>query len=91
MGIFSVEIIQALEELEPSLRKLLIKVLYKIEEAIGETVRREDFLELKNIVKNLAEKVEQLAEAQKRTEEELKNLLKNRKNLLRLKEEPKKN
>ncbi|MGC9109703.1 MAG: hypothetical protein ACP5HI_05595 [Caldimicrobium sp.] len=74
MGIFSAELIQTLEELEPSLRKAFIKILQKIEQAIGETVRREDFVELKNIVKAIAEEQRKLAEAQARTEEELRRL-----------------
>ncbi len=74
MGIYSAEIIQALEELEPSLRKLFIKILYKIEQAIGEAVKREDFLDLKNIVRELSEEVRKLAEAQRRTEEKVEQL-----------------
>lgn len=74
MGIFSTDLIQALEELEPSLRKAFIKILQKIEQVIGETIRREDFLELRNIVKDIAEEQKNLASAQKKTEERLTRL-----------------
>ncbi len=81
MGIFSAELIQTLEELDPSIRRAFIKILQKIEQAIGETVRREDFLELKNIVKDIAEEQKKLAEAQRKTEEELKKLSEEQKKL----------
>jgi hypothetical protein len=63
----------------PSLKREIIKI---VDERIKEAhVTREDFTELKNIVKDLAEaqkrteqRVEELAEAQKRTEERLTQL-----------------
>ncbi len=81
MALLAVDLIKALEELEPPVRKIFIKILEKLEKSIGDTVKREDFLELKNIVSDLTkaqketqEEIKKLAEAQKKTEEELKKL-----------------
>ncbi|BAU24150.1 hypothetical protein THC_1791 [Caldimicrobium thiodismutans] len=81
MSLLAVDLIKALEELEPPVRKIFIKILEKLEKSIGDTVKREDFLELKNIVSDLTkaqketqEEIKKLAEAQKKTEEELKKL-----------------
>lgn len=78
---FSVELIEELEKLDPAVRAAFLKILKIIEQAIGEVVKREDFLELKKTVeiqsqnlKDLTSTVKELAEAQKRTEERL-NLL----------------
>ncbi len=79
------ELLEAFEELPPELRGPLLKVARAIQKVVGESVRREDFLELKEVVNQLAEaqkrteerlgqltiRVDQLAEAQKRTEERL--------------------
>ena len=83
-----VELLEAFEELPQELRPPLLKVVRAIQRTIGESVRRDDFLELKAVVADLAEAqrrteerlnqlagcVDQLAEAQRRTEEEIKKL-----------------
>ncbi|MGB9822530.1 MAG: chordopoxvirus fusion protein, partial [Thermodesulfovibrio sp.] len=72
--LFSIEIIEELEKLEPAIRSSLIKILKSLDKTIGEMVKREDFLELKVDFKKLTKIVEELAEAQKRTEERLARL-----------------
>lgn len=79
--IFTAEIIEELEKVDPQTRSVLIKILKLIEKAIGEVVKREDFLELKKEVQKLAENVvnltkiiTELAEAQKKAEERLSRL-----------------
>jgi len=72
--LFSVEIIEELEKVDPQIRSVLIKILKLIEKAIGEVVKREDFLELKKEVHELSIHVKELAEAQKQTEKRLNEL-----------------
>ncbi|MDW8135806.1 MAG: hypothetical protein RMI74_03300, partial [Thermodesulfobacterium sp.] len=81
MGIFSIELFEELEKLEPDLRRAFIKILKTIEKNLGEVVKKEDFLELKRAVEVLTEKlnvltekVEALAQAQAKTEEEIRKL-----------------
>ena len=83
-----VELLEAFEELPQELRPPLLKVVRAVQRAVGESVKREDFLELKGVVSELAkaqrrtedqlnkltQKVEELAEAQRRTEERLDKL-----------------
>ncbi len=90
MSIFLADLIQTLEELEPPLRRAFIKVLQKIEQVIGENVRREDFLELKNIVREIAEiqrrtdeKLEKIEETQRETQEVLRQLAEEQKKACR--------
>ncbi len=75
------ELLEAFEELPPELRGPLLKVVKAIERTVGDSVKREDFLELKAVVADLAqaqrkteEKLRELAEAQRRTEERLDQL-----------------
>ncbi len=77
----SVSLIKKLEQVEPSLREVLIAVLEEIERQREETVTKREFNELKEIVRELAqaqkrteERVEELAQAQKRTEERVEEL-----------------
>lgn len=72
--IFSVDIIEELEKIDPSLRSVLIKIFRGIEKTIGEVVKREDFIELKNEVTNLTKTIKELAEVQKQSEERLSRL-----------------
>ncbi|MGC8795475.1 MAG: chordopoxvirus fusion protein, partial [Thermodesulfovibrio sp.] len=72
--LFSIEIIEELEKLEPAIRSSLIKILKSLDKTIGEMVKREDFLELKVDFKKLTKIVEELAEAQKRTEQRVEEL-----------------
>ncbi|MEJ5227802.1 hypothetical protein [Thermodesulfovibrio sp.] len=74
MGIFSVEVFEEIEKLEPNLRKAFIGILKTIERNLGETVKREDFQELKAIVEKLGERIDRLAEAQEKTEQRLNEL-----------------
>ncbi|MCS7214712.1 MAG: hypothetical protein NZ826_00950 [Thermodesulfovibrio sp.] len=71
---FTVEVIEELQKVEPQLRDVFIKVFKAIEKTIGEVVKREDFIELKREVQTLATFVKELAEAQKRTEERVSRL-----------------
>lgn len=86
--IFTSEIIEALEELEPNVRQVFVRIFKALERSLGEVVKREDFLELKKVVQELAQAqkqseqrlsrleqtVQELAEAQKRTEQRLEEL-----------------
>ena len=63
-----VELLEAFEELPPDLRGPLLKAVRAIQKAVGESVRREDFLKLEGVVN-------QLAEAQKKTENVLTKLV----------------
>jgi chromosome segregation ATPase len=69
--LFSSEIIEELEKLDPHIRSAFLKILKLIEKAIGEVVKREDFLELKKEVERLANIVTELAEAQRKSEQRL--------------------
>ncbi len=83
-----VELLEAFEELPPELRGPLLKAVRAIQKVVGESVKREDFLELKEVVSRLAEaqrnteerleqltlRVDQLTEAQRKTEERLDQL-----------------
>ncbi|MGC8720324.1 MAG: hypothetical protein ACP5TY_10010, partial [Thermodesulforhabdaceae bacterium] len=79
--ILNIELIETLEELDPSLKQAFIKVLKVLEKRLGEVVRREDFLELKNDVSELVEvqkrteaQLHQIVEIQKDTEQRLNEL-----------------
>jgi len=74
MGVLIVDLYRELQNLEPHLREIFFKILEKIDQVIGETVRREDFLELKNIVEKISNTLMVLAEVQKRTEEKVEAL-----------------
>jgi predicted RNase H-like nuclease (RuvC/YqgF family) len=78
---FSAKFIRKIEKLEPDLRDVLFAFIDELEMQRLESVNKEDFRELKGIVKDLAEaqkrtekKVEELAEAQKRTEKRVEEL-----------------
>jgi len=68
------ELYRELEELDPTLRRVLIKYYESIKEMVERTVQREDFLDLKNAVKELTGAVKALVEAQRETKEELRAL-----------------
>jgi chromosome segregation ATPase len=72
---FGFGLMRKIEKLEPELKEVFLEFGEEIEKQLGESVRWEDFTELKDIVKDLAQaqkrteiKVEELADAQKRTE-----------------------
>ncbi len=69
---FSTNVIRLLEDIEPSLRKVLIAILEEIERQREETVTRKEFLEFARHTDENFQKVwksiHELAEAQKRTE-----------------------
>jgi DNA repair exonuclease SbcCD ATPase subunit len=78
---FSAKFIRKIEKLEPDLRDVLFAFIDELEMQRLESVNKEDFRELKGIVKDLAEaqkrtekKIEELAEAQKRTEKRVEEL-----------------
>jgi len=77
----SVDFMRKVDRLQPDLREILYALLEVIEEQRQESINREDFHELKGVVKELAEaqkrtelKIEELAEAQKRTELKIEEL-----------------
>jgi hypothetical protein len=78
---FSIEFMRKIEKLEPGLREIFFDFGKELEKKRIEDVGREEFDELKGIVRDLAEaqkrteiKVEELAEAQKRTEKKVEEL-----------------
>ncbi len=71
---FSVHIYKLLDTLEPSLRQILLAILEEIEQQREESVSRNDFIELKNIVADLAKAQKGLAQAQEKTERRLEEL-----------------
>lgn len=70
-----------LEKVEPQLREVLFAILEEIEKQRKERVTKEEFKELRDIVKELAQaqkhteqKIKELTEAQKQTEQRVKEL-----------------
>jgi len=70
----SVSFIKRLESVSPELRQVLLDLLEEVERQREESVTRREFNELKEIVRELAQRVNELAEAQRRTEEEIRKL-----------------
>lgn len=62
-------------EIPPSAAKKIAESIWDVYSELMNTVTKEEFRELKNIVAELSEAQRELAEAQKRTEEELKKLI----------------
>jgi len=77
----SVSLARKLEKVEPQLREVLFAILEEIEKQRKERVTKEEFKELRDIVKELAQaqkhteqKIKELTEAQKQTEQKVKEL-----------------
>uniref|UniRef100_A0A7C4YAS5 DUF8196 domain-containing protein n=1 Tax=candidate division WOR-3 bacterium TaxID=2052148 RepID=A0A7C4YAS5_UNCW3 len=68
------KLIEELTTLPPELREAFIKGFSILEDAIGEMVTKDEFRELRKVVQELAERVNELAEAQKRTEQRVSEL-----------------
>lgn len=82
------ELIEDLERLDPAIRSVFLKFLKVVERHLEDTVKREDFSELKEVVKELTEAhreaeerltrlekvIEELAEAQRETEKRINEL-----------------
>ncbi len=73
--------LQLLSDTDPAIRRVLIAVVEELDREIGERVTRKDFQELRDVVYQLAVKVDQLAvkidqlaQAQQRTEERIDQL-----------------
>ncbi|MCX6582465.1 MAG: hypothetical protein NT166_20020 [Candidatus Aminicenantes bacterium] len=75
-----VDFIRKVDRLQPDLRDILYSMLDVIDRHRLESVNRDDFNELKGIVKDLVVSQKELAEAQKRTEEEIRGLARDHKN-----------
>ncbi len=76
---YSTTIIRLLDKVEPPIKEVLLGILEEIErqrKQWEESVTKTEFNELKEIVAELAKKVNELVEAQKRTEEEICSLVK---------------
>ncbi|UCH94984.1 MAG: chordopoxvirus fusion protein [Candidatus Aminicenantes bacterium] len=78
---FSIEFMRKIEKLEPDLKEIFFDFGKELEKKRIEDVGREEFDELKGIVRDLAKaqertekRVEELAEAQKRTEKRVEEL-----------------
>jgi len=74
---YSTAIIRLLDKVEPPIKEVLLAILEEIErqrKQWEESVTKTEFNELKKIVAALAEKVDELAEAQKRTEQRINEL-----------------
>ena len=70
MQVIPVDLYEDLENLDPQTKKVIVKLI----KYIGEIVRRDDFLELKEEVNKLTKIIAELAEAQRRTEQKLAEL-----------------
>ena len=74
---YSTTIIRLLDKVEPPIKEVLLGILEEIErqrKQWEESVTKTEFNELKEIVAELAKKVDELAEAQKKTEQRLNEL-----------------
>jgi len=74
---YSTTIIRLLDKVEPPIKEVLLGILEEIErqrKQWEESVTKTEFNELKEIVAELAKKVDELAEAQKRTEQRVNEL-----------------
>ena len=67
---YSIELFKKLEKLDPSIRN----VLYEILQELQQNVTKDEFNDLKEIVKELSNNVKELSEAQKKTEQRLNEL-----------------
>ena len=75
---YSTTIIRLLDRVEPPIKEVLLAILEEIErqrKQWEESVTKTEFNELKEIVAELAKKVDELAEAQKKTEQKIKELV----------------
>jgi len=70
MQVIPVDLYEDLENLDPQTKKVIVKLI----KYIGEIVRRDDFLELKEEVNKLTKIIAELAEAQRRTEQKFAEL-----------------
>ncbi|MBP6291172.1 MAG: hypothetical protein KA407_05975 [Spirochaetes bacterium] len=78
---YSVKIYKHLDELEPKVKRVIMELLEEIDKNVKESVKKEDFNDLKNIVARLADaqekteqKINQLVESQKALEITMKEL-----------------
>ena len=70
----TVKIFQTLEGLDPAVRSAIMAVIEELEKTQREQVTRDEFLELKEIVKDLALHVKELAIWQEKTEKRLEEI-----------------
>ena len=71
MGLLAIDLVKTLDELDPSLRKVFIKILEKIEQTLGEAVKRDDFIRLNHTLERLSNAVEELNKADLQIRENL--------------------
>lgn len=71
MGLLAIDLVKTLDELDPSLRKVFIKILEKIEQTLGEAVKRDDFIRLNHTLEKLNRAVEELTKADLQIRENL--------------------
>jgi myosin heavy subunit len=71
---YSTNVIRLLEKVEPSTREVLIAVLEEIEYQRATYVTKDEFNELKEIVKSLTLSIKELTEAQRKSEERISKL-----------------
>ncbi|HQQ50003.1 MAG TPA: hypothetical protein PLZ29_02325 [Spirochaetota bacterium] len=69
---YSVKIYKHLDELEPKVKRVIMELLEEIDKNVKESVKKEDFNDLKNIVARLAD-------AQEKTEQKITLLVKSQK------------
>lgn len=68
---YSAKILKGLDELDPKVKVVILDLLEEIEKNIRETVKRNDFDELKAALTELTKSVHELTEAQKKSEERI--------------------
>lgn len=71
---FSLQLYKDIEDLDPKLKKVLMDLMREVDLRLGSPVSREDFRELKDIVRSQTATTKDLAEAQERTEVRLEQL-----------------
>ncbi|MEJ5363156.1 MAG: hypothetical protein WHV26_13950 [Spirochaetota bacterium] len=72
---YSAKIIKHLDGLEPKVRRVILELLEEIDKNVKESVRKEDFHELKKTVSELSETTKRLADTQEKSEKLLQELI----------------
>jgi uncharacterized phage infection (PIP) family protein YhgE len=72
---YSAKIIKHLDGLEPKVKRVILELLEEIDKNVKESVRKEDFHELKKTVSELSETTKRLADTQEKSEKLLQELI----------------
>jgi len=72
---YSAKIIKHLDGLEPKVKRVILELLEEIDKNVKESVRKEDFHELKKTVSELSETTKRLADTQEKSEKLIQELI----------------